>query len=81
MKKLKSGPLLIFLSAVCFSTGGLFTKLLSWQALSIGSGRCILSTILIGCFMVSQKHKLVYNKLVDCLEKCLIYRHIRRFAD
>lgn len=23
----------------------------------------------------------VYTKLVDCLEKCLIYRHIRRFAD
>ena len=22
-----------------------------------------------------------YNKLVDCLEKRLIYRHIRRFAD
>lgn len=21
------------------------------------------------------------GKLVDCLEKCLIYRHIRRFAD
>jgi hypothetical protein len=21
------------------------------------------------------------KKLVDCLEKCLIYRHIRRFAD
>ena len=25
--------------------------------------------------------KQVYKKLVDCLEKCLIYRHIRRFAD
>ena len=23
----------------------------------------------------------VYYKLVDCLEKCLIYGHIRRFAD
>lgn len=23
----------------------------------------------------------VYDKLVDCLEKCLICRHIRRFAD
>ena len=23
----------------------------------------------------------IYDKLVDCLEKCLIYRHIRRFAD
>lgn len=26
-------------------------------------------------------HYKVYIKLVDCLEKCLIYRHIRRFAD
>lgn len=24
---------------------------------------------------------LIYYKLVDCLEKCLIYGHIRRFAD
>lgn len=24
---------------------------------------------------------LVCRKLVDCLEKCLIYGHIRRFAD
>ena len=23
----------------------------------------------------------IYRKLVDCLEKCLICRHIRRFAD
>ena len=23
----------------------------------------------------------IFNKLVDCLEKCLICRHIRRFAD
>lgn len=27
------------------------------------------------------KKLLVYYKLVDCLEKCLIYGHIRRFAD
>jgi hypothetical protein len=23
----------------------------------------------------------IYHKLVDCLEKCLIYGHIRRVAD
>ena len=23
----------------------------------------------------------IYKKLVDCLEKCLIYGHIRRFAN
>lgn len=27
------------------------------------------------------KNILIYNKLVDCLEKCLIYGHIRRVAD
>ena len=26
-------------------------------------------------------NEIVYMKLVDCLEKCLIYGHIRRFAD
>ena len=24
---------------------------------------------------------IIYVKLVDCLEKCLIYGHIRRFAN
>ena len=27
------------------------------------------------------KPNLIYVKLVDCLEKCLIYGHIRRFAN
>lgn len=28
-----------------------------------------------------QKKPFIYIKLVDCLEKCLIYGHIRRFAN
>ncbi len=28
-----------------------------------------------------EKTNAVCNKLVDCLEKCLIYGHIRRVAD
>lgn len=28
-----------------------------------------------------KKKYLIFLKLVDCLEKCLIYGHIRRFAD
>ena len=28
-----------------------------------------------------KKAEHMYAKLVDCLEKCLIYGHIRRFAD
>ena len=29
----------------------------------------------------AKEERVVYDKLVDCLEKCLICRHIRRFAD
>lgn len=29
---------------------------------------------------ISERQK-IYFKLVDCLEKCLIYGHIRRFAN
>ena len=30
---------------------------------------------------MDEQKKMFTNKLVDCLEKCLIYGHIRRFAD
>ena len=30
---------------------------------------------------IHKKRRCIYAKLVDCLEKCLIYGHIRRFAD
>ena len=32
----------------------------------------------VSCLFYDEK---IYFKLVDCLEKCLIYGHIRRFAD
>lgn len=35
----------------------------------------------LGTTEVNNIVKEIYNKLVDCLEKCLICRHIRRFAD
>ena len=31
--------------------------------------------------VMSRNSKVIFPKLVDCLEKCLICRHIRRFAD
>jgi len=37
------------------------------------------SGVIISCKLFGIRFFLV--KLVDCLEKCLIYGHIRRFAD
>lgn len=36
---------------------------------------------IVSYFISMTKEYPVYIKLVDCLEKCLICRHIRRFAD
>jgi Na+/melibiose symporter-like transporter len=33
------------------------------------------------CYAIISYFLMIYPKLVDCLEKCLICRHIRRFAD
>lgn len=34
-----------------------------------------------GNVVAFDKNNFIYTKLVDCLEKCLIYGHIRRFAN
>ena len=64
MNTKNSVPFYILLSALCFSVGGLFTKLLPWQALSIGSGRCILSALMMLLFKRHKKHKFILNKTV-----------------
>ena len=37
--------------------------------------------LIIASVLFAPSHIVISYKLVDCLEKCLIYRHIRRFAD
>lgn len=53
------------------------------QLLSDGSQKMpktesVFVSVLTFVLLISQS---IYLKLVDCLEKCLIYGHIRRFAD
>ena len=62
MENNRKGTLLILFSAISFSLGGLLVKLIPWQALSISSGRCIFSSIVIGLFIYFSKYKLVINK-------------------
>lgn len=49
-------------SAIAFSLGGLLVKLIPWQPLSISSGRCVFSTIVIGLYIYFSKHKIQVNK-------------------
>ncbi len=58
------GMLFVFLSAVCFSIGGLFMKLIPWNGLAINSARNIFSFLLLLLFILEKKHRIVINKTV-----------------
>ncbi len=58
-------PLLsVFSSAVLFSTGGLFFKIIPWDALAIGSARSILAGITILILLLFRKHRFRINRTV-----------------
>ena len=58
------GTLFVFLSAVCFSIGGLFVKMIPWNGLAINSARNIISFLVLLLFFLKSRHKFVINKTV-----------------
>ena len=58
------GAFFVFLSAVCFSIGGLFMKLIPWNGLAINSARNVFSFLVLAAFFRIRRHKLVVNRMV-----------------
>ena len=67
-KKEKTGEaryvLCVFLASVCFSTGGLFIKLIPWSALAINGARNLIGAAVIGGFLLVTREKIVFNRRV-----------------
>lgn len=51
-------------AALCFSTGGLLCKLIPWSALAINGARNLISSMLIGCYLLAIRHRLRFNRYV-----------------
>ncbi|NLE13310.1 MAG: EamA family transporter [Clostridiales bacterium] len=58
------GPLLMFSSAVLFSLGGLFIKLIPWDAPSTNGARNLVGVCVVGLYMLLSRHKLRLNPAV-----------------
>ena len=56
--------LCVFLASVCFSLGGLFIKLVPWQALAINGARNLIGAAVIGVYLLMTGHKLVFSRQV-----------------
>ena len=61
-KRLALGMMLA--ASICFSTGGLFMKLIPWNPLAINGARNLIACVVIGIYLIVIKHKLVINPTV-----------------
>lgn len=51
-------------ASICFATGGLFMKLIPWNALAINGARNLIACIVIGIYILITRHKLKLNPTV-----------------
>ena len=65
------GPLMMLLASVCFSTGGLFCKMIPWSALAINGVRDLIGSLLIGIYILATGHKLKMNRIVAFGAVCM----------
>lgn len=61
---MRKSTVFVFLSAVFFALGGLFFKIIPWEALAISSARSILAAGCILVFLLLRKHRFTVNRTV-----------------
>ena len=54
----------VIAASVCFSTGGLFMKLIPWSALAINGARNLIGACVIGLYLLFTRHRPVMNRTV-----------------
>ena len=64
MERQNKSGLLVFLASVCFSTGGLFIKLIPWSPLAINGARNLIGAAVIGIYLLVTRHRIVFSRRV-----------------
>ena len=64
MKRDRRAVLFVFLASVCFSTGGLFIKLIPWSPLAINGARNLIGAAVIGIYLLVTRHRIVFSRRV-----------------
>ena len=64
MKERNRSVLFVFLASVCFSTGGLFIKLVPWNALAINGARNLIGALVIGSYLLITRRRIVFSRRV-----------------
>ena len=62
--RMNRSVLFVFLASVCFSTGGLFIKLIPWSPLAINGVRNLIGAAVIGLYLLVTRHRIVFSRRV-----------------
>lgn len=62
MSEHTKGVLIMVCSAVFFSIGGLFIKMIPWSPFAINGVRCMVGALVFGIYMLRQKKKITFNR-------------------
>lgn len=60
----KAAIAMMLAASVCFASGGLFMKLIPWNALAINGARNVIACIVIGIYIIVTHHRLKINATV-----------------
>ena len=60
----RAAILCVFLASVGFSTGGLFIKLIPWNALALNGARNLIGSAVIGIYLLIRKHRIIISRQV-----------------
>ncbi len=67
----RKGVLCVFLAAILYSIGGLCIKVIPWHALSINSGRNIISVLVVGGYLLAIRHRPKWNAWIGLGAVCI----------
>jgi len=60
----RKGIVFVFLAAVLYSIGGLCIKVIPWHAMSINSGRNMISVLVVGSYLLVTRHRPRWNRWI-----------------
>ncbi len=66
-----TGTIMVLMASLCFSTGGLFMKLIPWSALAINGARNLIACVVIGIYLLVTHHRLKFNMTVFVGAVCM----------
>ena len=71
----RTGTIMVAISAVLYSIGGLCMKVIPWNGMSINGGRTAIAVVVVGLYLLMIRHPLKFNRWIFLGALCIFGAH------